>query len=258
MYGAGPTIILLHGQPGTAADWKAVAQDLSSDYRVVVPDRLGYGRTGGPAGGFAANARAVARLLAGLGPGPAVVVGHSWAGGAALETALDFPGRVAAVGLVASVVPGEPLSRLDRLLTVPVLGTALGALVLGAAGHLLSSGPGRAAASQLYKGRLLEPVHLGASWNRPSTWASFAAEQRALVHELPALGARLAQLTAPASVVVGSNDRVVGARAGERLAAAIPGAALEVVPGGGHLLPQLEPVLVAAALRRLAKRVFFG
>jgi pimeloyl-ACP methyl ester carboxylesterase len=92
------------------------------------------------------------------------------------------------------------------------------------------------------------------SWRRRATWGSFAVEQRALVHELAAMAPRLASITVPTVVVTGRLDRVVPAATARRLAAAIPGTVLEVVPGGGHLLPQLQPETVASAIRRLESR----
>ena len=247
--------MLLHGQPGSSSDWRAVADNLATDHRVIVPDRLGYGLTGGPAAGFATNANAVAKLLGSLGVDGALIVGHSWAGGVALEMALDFPHHVAGLGLVSSVAPAEPAARFDKLLALRVVGTALCAASLSTAGRLLSWGPGRALAGRRLRGQSHEQLtEMALSWRRRSTWRSFAVEQRALVHELPLLASRLASITAPTMVVLGTLDRVVGRPSGSQLAAAIPGAELEMVQGGRHLLPQQQPGEVAAAVRRLAAR----
>jgi len=257
VYGHGRALLLLHGQPGAASDWRAVAEDLAADFRVIVPDRLGYGRTGGKAGGFAVNARAVVRLMGRLGERRALLVGHSWAGGVALQGALDFPSSVAGVGLVSPVVPDEPPSRTDRLLAKPLFGTAVASVLLGTAGRLIASSAGSAAVGRQLQGH--EEVAaalgaLGASWHHPSAWRSFAIEQRALVEELGLLTARLDGLRAPVAVVVGSADRVIGTEAARRLATEIAGASLEVIPGAGHLLPQLKPASVATMVRALAER----
>lgn len=247
--------MLLHGQPGSAGDWTAVADDLAADHRVIVPDRLGYGRTDGRAAGFAANANSLAKLLGSLGIDEAVIVGHSWAGGVALEMALDSPHLVSGVGLVSSVAPGDPVARLDRLLARRIVGTALAAATLSTAGRFLSWGPGRAFAGWRLRGHSQDQLaEMARSWRRRSTWKSFALEQRALVHELPLLAPRLGSITAATTVVLGTMDRVVGQASGSHLVAAIPGAELEMVQGGGHLLPQLQPAAVAAAVRRLATR----
>jgi pimeloyl-ACP methyl ester carboxylesterase len=247
-----PAVVLLHGQPGSRSDWQEVADDLARDHMVVVPDRLGWGETGGRAGGFAANASAVAKLLSGLGIPRAVVAAHSWSGGVALELAAVSPDRVAGLVLVASVAPGDPLSRVDRLLAAPLVGGVLTAATLAAAGRLLSSGPGRAIAGRRLQGHDHQLPDVARMWRRRSTWHSFAAEQQALAHELPRLANHLGSITVPAVVLVGSADRVVRPGAGRRLAAELPGASLEVVQGAGHLLPQVHPATVAAAVRRLA------
>ncbi|HET6875527.1 MAG TPA: alpha/beta hydrolase, partial [Acidimicrobiales bacterium] len=123
----GAAVLLLHGQPGTAGDWQRVAGLLEDRYTVVVPDRPGYGATGGRATGFAGNARATADLLDRLGIERTVMVGHSWAGGVALAAARDYPDRVAGLVLVSSVGPGEHLGWDDRLLAAPVIGETLAA-----------------------------------------------------------------------------------------------------------------------------------
>ncbi len=253
--GAGNAVVLLHGQPGRAGDWRAVADDLARDHTVVTLDRPGYGRSHGRAGGFATNARAVAGLLEGLQVGKAVVVGHSWAGGVALRMAIDYPDAVSGLVLVCSVVPGEPLGRLDRLLARPLVGTALAALTLSTAGRLLAWGPARAFAGWRLRGQIRQELaEMARSWRSRPTWHSFAIEQRALVHELPVLAAQLPSVGVPTTVVAGSTDRIVPLRASRGLAAAIPGASLEEVRGGGHLLPQLHPEAVTGAVRRLTAR----
>jgi len=49
-------LVLLHGQPGSAADWVQVAARLPPQLHIVAADRPGYGSSVLPAAGFAANA----------------------------------------------------------------------------------------------------------------------------------------------------------------------------------------------------------
>src|SRR5205807_555684 len=85
------SVVLLHGQPGTAAVWARVRALLPPDLPVVAPDRPGYGSNPAPAMGLADNADQVAAALRSTG-GANIVVGHSWAGGVALGLArLDAP-----------------------------------------------------------------------------------------------------------------------------------------------------------------------
>ena len=114
-------LVLLHGQPGTAADWKAVIERLPAQLHAVAVDRPGYGASDRPAAGFAANAQAVLADLDERGVNTAVLVGHSWAGGVALEAAALAPDRVKAVVLLAGVGPGS-VGIVDWLLAAPVFG----------------------------------------------------------------------------------------------------------------------------------------
>ena len=251
--GSGPAVVLLHGQPGSASDWAAVARVLSGRHTVVVPDRAGYGRTGGPASGFAANAGQVVRLLDRLQVGSATVVGHSWGGGVALAMGRLFPERVRGLVLVSSVSPLEPVGLLDRLLARPVVGRAVVAATLTTAGRLLSWGPGRAFAGRRLRGHPRQQIEdLARSWRKRATWHSFAIEQRALVTELPSMAAGLDRLGVPVLVVTGTADRVVPAPTARHLANTIPGACLETVEGAGHLLPQLHPETVADLVERIS------
>ncbi len=114
-------LVLLHGQPGTAADWEAVMERLPAQLHAVAVDRPGYGSSQRQAAGFDANAQAVLDDLDERGVDTAVLVGHSWAGGVALQAAALAPHRVKAVVLLAGVGPGS-VSIVDWLLAAPVFG----------------------------------------------------------------------------------------------------------------------------------------
>ena len=250
--GAGPAVVALHGQPGSAADWAGVSAQLRSAFTVVVPDRLGYGRTGGEAAGFAANAGAVCELLDRLERPSAVIVGHSWAGGVALALAEAHPERVDALVLVASIGPTERATTFDRLLAVRPLGTLFATITLGSAGRALAHPTIRL----LVERRVPSPTSetLGRAWRQGGLARTFAVEQRCLVDELATLAPGLGTLHVPVVVVVGTADRIVPPATSERLAATLPEATLMRVEGAGHLLPLDHPGEVAAAVREAARR----
>jgi len=64
---------------------------------------------------------------------------------------------------------------------------------------------------------------------------------------------RIGQVTRPALILCGSEDRMTPARHSQYLANQIPGAVLKMVPGAGHMLQLEQPQLVAGALS-----AFFG
>ncbi len=135
--GTGPTVLLLHGQPGTAASWDPVSGLLAEAFRVLAPDRTGYGTSSGEARGLAANAEQAARILDTLGAGPATVVAHSWSGGAAVLLAVRRPDLVRGLVLVGAACTPDSLDATDRLLALPVVGGALATVGLFSLGTVL-------------------------------------------------------------------------------------------------------------------------
>jgi pimeloyl-ACP methyl ester carboxylesterase len=280
VFGAGPAVVLLHGQPGGRGDWAAVASRLEADYLVVAPDRPGYGQTGGRARGFRGNAAAVVSLLDRLGVDRATIVGYSWAGGAALALAAEVPHRVAGLVLVSSVAPGEPLGWLDRTLAVPSIGIGVTAAGLFVASRALALPPVRRALARRHgpcrpdsdeatdgdcdadgtgpdRGRGYrgpDPTTVLPSWRSARVGQSFVTEQRSLIDELPLLATGLAGITAPTVVVQGDADRTVAPTAGRRLAEVIPGARLVALAGVGHLVIHQRPEAVAAAVHQVTPR----
>ena len=258
-YGSGPAVVLLHGQPGSGADWSRVIPLLSGDHRVVVPDRPGYGRTAGAATGFTGNAAAVARMLDRLGEVDAVLVGHSWAGGVALAAAVQNPSLVRGLVLVASVRPGEQLGWVDRMLAARGIGDALSAITIGSTGLVLRTRKIRELVERRLNGRAREVVRAleavtGARTKAP-VWRSFVLEQRRLFDELGRLAPALNAIAVPTVVLSGGSDRIVPVPVGERLAAEIPGGVHKVIPGAHHLLPLDHPGDIAEAVRDVEGRV---
>jgi pimeloyl-ACP methyl ester carboxylesterase/uncharacterized membrane protein YbhN (UPF0104 family) len=244
-------LVLLHGQPGSAADWLQVAGGLPAQFHAVATDRPGYGCSPLPAGGFAANARAVLDDLDARGIQRAVLVGHSYGGGVALSAASLAPQRVEAVVLLASVGPGC-VNGWDRLLAAPGAGP-LCALVA----FRLTPWIARARLARIARrrGSPLQPdEHVNwqvwghAGLERRPLWRTFLAEQRALLRELGDLEGAVASVRAPVLLLADPNDPVVPVDTAFRLARALPDARLQLVEGAGHHLPRRIPDVVANAV----------
>lgn len=259
-WGEGPPVVLLHGQPGSAADWQWVVPKLANSYLLIVPDRPGYGRTGGSAQGFVANAASVVELLDRKTVERTVVVGHSWAGGVALALAEEFPERVAGLVLVSSIGPGERIGWDDRLLAMPVVGETIAMLTIGLPGRLLGNERVQRAADRRLHGPALDAVRaiagLTGGGRRRRVWQSFVVEQRAMLQELDGLGPGLVGISAPTEILNGEADRIVPASVGELLERSIAGARRTLIPDVGHLLPHDRPSEVADAVRRVWDRAY--
>ena len=250
--GEGQAALLLHGQPGSGTDLSALARELEPRMRVIVPDRPGYGSTGGEPAGFGDNARQVVALLDRLELRSAVLAGQSWGAGVALAVARVAPERVDGLALISPVSPTARLGPLDRLFAQPVLGPPLLRAGFGLVVHSLSLTPiRRLAARALPYDDLLATA---AAWSASTVWRSFFVEQRALLDELPSLAGALGSIETQTTVLVGTRDRIAGPDQAEALAMALPKARFVSVPRAGHLLPQLCPQLVAAEIQALGTR----
>ena len=246
--GSGDDILLLHGQPGDAADWAGVMRLLTPRFRVITPDRPGYGRTGGRAGGIRENADAVARLLDELGAERVVAAGHSFGAGVALALAQLHPDRVSRLVLVCPVTPEDRLGLADRLLASRRVGAAAARAGFAAAGWGLARTEVQRRIARVLPGLDSERLpDIARLWLHGTVWKSFYREQRALFDELPAFRAGLARLAVPTTVVIATHDRITDPDAGRAFAAAV-GAQLVEVPRAGHMLPMQAPDEVAAAI----------
>ena len=244
-------LVLLHGQPGSPADWQLVTGRLPAPLHAVAADRPGYGSSRLPAGGFAANARAVLDDLDSRGITRAVLVGHSYGGGVALSAASLAPGRVAAVVLLASVGPGCVTSW-DRLLAAPGAGRLCAQVAWRLTPWMARA---RLAGIARRRGRPLRPDehvnwqvwgHAGHG-HRP-LWRTFLIEQRALLRELGELEHAIASVRAPVLVLADPKDTVVPFETARLLARALPDARLQLVEGAGHHLPRRASAVVANAI----------
>jgi pimeloyl-ACP methyl ester carboxylesterase len=108
--GRGPTVVLVHGWAGRAADWRHLAADLAAaGHRVVVPDLPAHGATGGARTDLFELSGALTEALAR--ERPVAVIAHS----------LGFPTTMLALRHAPEVPPAivaiAPGRRLDQALS---------------------------------------------------------------------------------------------------------------------------------------------
>ena len=221
--------------------WRS-ASGLAARHRVILVDRagLGWSERQGRRGSSPAYQAAILRdVLDRLGIERAVVVGHSWGGALATTFALDYPGRVA--GLVLLAPPLYPFPRsmtwLYALFATPIFGWLYArtlALPLGA--PFIGIGLGSAFLPQLPPRRYVKRT-AALLLLRPATFLANARD----VADLRAFHAkeagRYATLAAPTVIMTGGSDMVVAPRRHAlAFAAAVPAAKLVMLPGIGHML----------------------
>lgn len=251
--GVGRPVVLLHGHTLDRRMWLPVLPHLLRDgVRVLRPDLRGHGRSDRPDSGYHASRHAadLAAVLDDAGVERAAVVGFSFGGAVALEAALGDRRRVAALGLVAPVMPDRPFEPafMDSLREVARVVRKDG-VAAAMAGPWL--------ASPIFAHSFTRPGLREATAAIVAGFpgAEFLATERDRVERDWTVPERLGEITAPTRVLVGERELPGFRGFADEAAAGIPGATLEVVPDGGHLLPLEAPDTVARMIVDLCRRM---
>lgn len=104
-----PTLVLLHGFTGSAANWAHYQPIFATDYRTIAVDLLGHGQTEAPTDlarySMEQSASDLAGLLTTIAPGPVNLLGYSMGGRLALYFAVHYPYLVQSL-ILESASPG--------------------------------------------------------------------------------------------------------------------------------------------------------
>jgi 2-hydroxy-6-oxonona-2,4-dienedioate hydrolase len=228
-------VLLLHGQPGAAADWERLRAALGNGVPTIAIDRPGWDGHS-RVSDLAGNAQAAIETLDRADVPRATVVGHSLGAAVAAWLACSAPARVGRLVLVAPAANADSLGTVDYLLAAPVVGWLASVGAMAGGGLVLGANPVRrwVAEATALDDRYLQAA--GRMLLTPAAWRSFVREQRFLVRDLPELEPRLSEIAAPTTIVAGGGDHVVPIAAVRRLAEQIPEAELVEVRHAGHLL----------------------
>lgn len=206
--GRGPPVALLPSLIARPVTYRAAVMALARTHRVFVIEVPGSGRAERLSRQLSLEEYAdwVGAVLGTVAPTGVTLVGHSHAGGVAVHVADRFPDRVRALVVADGIGANEP-------------GRVLG-MVAGGVHDLIA------------EWRLVRRA-----W--PDVARNLVRHPRTVFHH-----ARVAfvadvlpvarRLRVPTVVAWGGRDRLLPARHGERLAAAVPGARFELFAGGSH------------------------
>jgi len=240
--GGGPPVLLLHGNPGSHADFDPLAERLAqAGFRAVAPDRPGHGRSAAlpnlHRGSYHA-APTLANLLDEACGGRAIVAGYSIGAYYALRLALAKPEAVRALVLVSPFVfpgPGDKISGLPGLAGNPLLRPLL-RLILPALGRgKVAAHARRAAAPDAISDA--EAAAFAARGAAFPELVAVMADKNDLVAN-PLDPGRIAKLPMPVLIVSGGADAVADPAVHlAPLAAALPAATVVTLEGAPHDLP---------------------
>jgi pimeloyl-ACP methyl ester carboxylesterase len=243
----GPLVLCLHGLGETRRSYRFLAPLLAAaGYRVVTTDMRGCGEstarfTDYTPEAVGANALALLRHL----DRPAIVLGHSYAGGSAVWLATESPDHVRGVVLLGAFVRDAKMNPVMSLLAKIV---ARSATLWGA--YYKTLYPTRKPADfDAYV------ADLKASLRQPGHLAALAAMMGGSRSDIAARAPRVA---CPTLVVMGSKDSDFPDPAAEArwIADTVGGpATVEMVDGAGHYPMTDTPDATAAAITAFLKEV---
>lgn len=233
--GTGAPLLLVPGLSGVGSFWRAQVDAFRDDFRVIVHDHRGAGRSTHSRIRYSVEQMAddVLRLMDRLGLEAVHLAGHSTGGAIGQVIAQDQPARLRSLVLSATWAGPDPYFR---------------RLFAHRREVLLRLGP------EAY--RQASSLVLAPPWWISANDARLAEEDRAALAAMPApeilasridailafdRRARLGEIRVPTLVIVAADDMVTPRFYSDELAARIPGAKLVVLPTGGHFAPAISP-----------------
>jgi len=230
-HGDGEPLVLIPGLGTGLWLWFKQVPALAETFRTIIFDPPGVGRSARSATAYTTRSLAatIAQLLDALGLERAHVLGASLGGFVAQEFALAYPQKTTSLVLCCTSAGGAP--------HVPTEASVLEAyqsnfkleaderirqnLLLSFAPPYVSAHP--AEVERVLAMRLANFVPDDVYLSQVRAGQTHDAD------------ARVSRINAPTLVLAGDSDRIVPPENSERLAAAIPGAKLAVLPRGSHL-----------------------
>lgn len=231
-----PPVVLLHGFTSDLRMWHPVAEELARNYFVVAMDLRGHGKSSAPDELDAYSAEILASdvlaLLDHLGIEVCALVGCSFGGMIALQFAVTWPERLAALVLsdtsAAYRHPAYDERYWERERGIDAATDVVrrfGTAELGRRTAMTVSDPFLARAIRERYARL-----------STEGWVGCARVRKERPDLLPVLGSRL---TMPVMVIIGEDDPVRSAS--EIMANELPEARVVTFRGAGHGVPVLDP-----------------
>ena len=104
LQGSGAPLLLLHGFTGAGSNWQPFAGALAGEYRLIIPDLRGHGRSTNPSNQFTFRQSAldIFALLDSLGVERFKAIGMSAGGNTLLHMAIGQPDRISDMVLISA------------------------------------------------------------------------------------------------------------------------------------------------------------
>ena len=257
---AGVPVLLCHGWGACVYGWAGTLPVLAAaGYRAIAVDLRGHGRSDGgdPASAYTTPAMTaqLAAIIDTLGITRPVIVGHSMSGRLALQHAIDRPGKVRGLALLAPIGVGSVRPSVKYLgLPLLALGAWLGPLAVRRwmIALVISAATGRL--------RRPPPRDIDEYWSA-TQWGKYCRATHALLRDFDwrALGATvIASLPVPTVIVLGELDPLVCIDRRDTLAHRVAPQRVVMIEGAGHIVTDEATPQVTAEILALLRLVASG
>jgi 3-oxoadipate enol-lactonase len=243
--GAGPSVLLIHGVGGDASHWDAIAARLSARFDVVAMDLRGHGDSDRIRAPLDVDdlARDAVQVLDEAGIRRCHVAGFSLGGAVALALALMAPERIAALAVIGTVYGRSAEQRAKALERVDYLARHGAAALAETNRERWFSEAFRRAHPDVVDRRVAQVTASDPESYRRAFTVFCTAD----------FVGRLPQIHSPTLVVTGEHDVAATPAMAHAMAAELPDAEVQVLPGLHHSVLIEAPEDIADRLGR-----FFG
>jgi len=236
--GKHPPVVLIHGAGGNHLYWPSQIRRMPG-LRVYALDLPGHGKSEGCGEQtIAAYAREIMNWLQAMEIYQAIFVGSSMGSAIALYLALEFPEHVAGIGLIGGGA---------RLAVNPILlqETSQATTYQNAIDKLVRWYFSPQTPEELVQicGRRMQDIRYSVLHGDLLACDAFDVTDR------------LGDISQPALVICGADDKMTPPRLSQVLARSIPEAQLELIENGGHMVMIEHPDRVASHLTQFAQRI---
>ena len=254
----GPPVVMIHGASSNLEVMRQpLGEMLARNHRVLLIDRPGHGwstrarledSTPAIQGGM------IDEALEKLSVGRAILVVHSWSGALGARMALDYPGRLAGLVMLAPVAYPWPggIGWYTKLVVIPVIGPLLAYTITLPLGYFLAA-PG---ARGVFLPQVMPDGFVGKTATalvlRPREFLANARDIVTLRAAVEQQAPRYGDIRVPAVVISGEVDKTVTTNIHSRaFAKAVPNAKLIVLPDVGHMVQNAAPELVITEIEAI-------
>jgi pimeloyl-ACP methyl ester carboxylesterase len=232
IHGDGEPLVMIQGYGQYSGHWTTLIPPFSKEYRVIIFDNRGTGRTDKPETPYTMKMMAadVKGLLDAIGVDKANIFGVSMGGMIAQEFALNYPDKVMSLVLGCTQCGGKqsvlPTQEALIFLFSPEIAK------LPVAERARQTAPWLWTKAFIDKHPETVDIYVDITMKYPTPPHGFSGQAQAIAgHDTYE---RLPQIKAPTLVIAGDADRLINPENSKILASRIPGTELVIVKNAGH------------------------